>query len=103
MTVDDYYKLAWDFGSNLTMLKLLTKYAKAAASEADSNAEKDSLLRLAEMCRDGQGHTMRAWEDLSKLADHCAGQAYGWPSAPAQVIAMARHWEDLSEEAAENF
>ncbi len=103
MTADDYCKFATDFDSNPTMLKLVSKFALEAAENTDVRADRGALLQVAEACKDGQGRVMREWDDLSRIADYCAGQAHGRPSAPAQVISMASHWEELTGEAVENF
>ncbi len=103
MTADDFYKFAEDFDSNPTMLKLVSKYAKEAADETDSTEEKGALLRLEWMCRDGQGRTMRDWENLSRVADYCSGQSRGRRESPGYVVSMGKRWEQLANEALESF
>lgn len=71
----------------------------------DSTKAKDrgALYNLVAVCEQGQGRTMRAWDDLSKIVDYCSGQAHGRPGSPSYVIAMGKWWEELTTEAVESF
>jgi hypothetical protein len=105
LSVDDYYSLAEKYDDNPTMLRFVAKYAKEAADDMDSTQAKDrgALYQLAQVCSQGQGRTMRAWDDLSHIADYCSGQARAKRGTPAHTISMGKWWEQLSGEAVENF
>lgn len=105
LSVDDYYSLAEKYDDNPTMLRFVAKYAKEAADDMDSTQAKDrgALYQLAQVCSQGQGRTMRAWDDLSHIADYCSGQARTRRDTPTHTISMGQWWEQLSGEAVENF
>ena len=87
------------------MLRFVAKYAKEAADDMDSTQAKDrgALYQLAQVCSQGQGRTMRAWDDLSRIADYCSGQTRNRRDTPTHTISMGQWWEQLSGEAVENF
>lgn len=104
MEPDDFYKMAERFDENPTMLRLLSKFAKGAAEDADDRKSRAAFNEIAMTCADGLGSVMRAWDGLSQIADYCSGQAHGGRrNSPEQVIAMGRWWEQLAGETVENF
>lgn len=104
LTANDYYALADKYDGNVTMLKLLAKYAREAASEPDrERAERGALYMLADQCRDGQGKVVSNWDALSKIADYCSGQSRGRRDKPVHIISMGEWWEQLSSQTIENF
>lgn len=105
LSVDDYYSLAEKYDDNPTMPRFVAKYAKEAADDMDSTQAKDrgALYQLAQVCSQGQGRTMRAWDDLSRIADYCSGQTRNRRDTPTHTISMGQWWEQLSGEAVENF
>ena len=105
LSVDDYYSLVARYDDNPTMIRFVAKYAKEAADDMDSTQAKErgSLYHLAQVCSQGQGRTMRAWDDLSRIADYCSGQARERRDTPTHTIIMGQRWEQLSGEAVNNF
>lgn len=104
MTPDDYYKMAERFDGNATMTRMISRYAKDAAEDADDHKSRAALHEIAVTCADGLGSVMRAWDGLSQIADYCSGRSSrGRRNAPEQVIAMGKWWEQLSADAVENF
>lgn len=104
MTPDDYYALLDKYDNNSTMLRLIGKYAQAAADDTtDDRAARGALLQVAQACKDGQGNVMRAWDSISQVADYCSGQAHGRREKPGYVISMGEKWEQLATEAIDNF
>ena len=105
LSADDFYSLVEKYDDNPTMLRLVARYAKEAADDMDSTQAKDrgALYQLYQVCSQGQGRTMRAWDDLSHIADYCSGQARNRRDTPTHTISMGQWWEQLSGEAVENF
>ena len=105
LSVDDFYSLAEKYDDNPTMLRFVAKFAKETADDMDSTQAKGrgALHYLVEVCEQGQGRTMRAWDDLSKIVDYCSGNAHDRPGSPSYVIAMGKWWEELAGEAVESF
>lgn len=105
LSADDFYSLAGKYDDNPTMLRIVAKFAKETADDMDSTQAKDrgALYQLVAVCSQGQGRTMRAWDDLSKIVDYCSGQAHGRKESPGYVVSMGKWWEELSGEAVENF
>lgn len=105
LSADDFYSLVKKYDDNPTMLRLVARYAKEAADDMDSTQAKDrgALYQLYQVYSQGQGRTMRAWDDLSHIADYCSGQAKAKRDTPTHTISMGKWWEQLSGEAVENF
>ena len=105
LSADDFYSLVDKYDDNPTMLRFVAKYAKETADDMDSTQAKDrgALYQLYRVCSQGQGRTMRAWDELSHIADYCSGQARARRDTPAHTISMRKWWEQLSGEAVENF
>lgn len=105
LSVDDYYSLVARYDDNPTMIRFVAKYAKEAADDMDSTQAKErgALYHLAQVCSQGQGRTMRAWDDLSRIADYCSGQSRARRDTPAHTVSMGQRWEQLSGEAVNNF
>ena len=105
LSVDDYYSLVARYDDNPTMIRFVAKYAKEAADDMDSTQAKDrgALYQLAQVCSQGQGRTMRAWDDLSHIVDYCSGQTRNRRDTPTHTISMGKWWEQLSGEIVENF
>lgn len=103
MTAEDYKQMAAKYDGNSTMTRLLSKFARDAAGVSDNVREKAALNAIAVTCADGLSSTMRQWDALEKISARCSGQAReGRTSAPAQIVAMSGHWEELTAEALEN-
>lgn len=105
LSADDFYSLAEKYDNNPTMLRFVARYAKGAADDMDSTQAKDrgALYQLAQVCSQGQGRTMRAWDDLSHIVDYCSGQTRNRRDTPTHTISMGKWWEQLSGEIVENF
>lgn len=104
LEADDYYKLAERFDEKPTMLRLLAKFAKAAAENTDDRKSRAALNEIALTCADGMGSVMRSWDSISTIADYCSGQTHrGRRNSPEQVIAMGKWWEELSQDTVKNF
>ena len=104
MTASDYISMVERFNDNATMTRMISKFARDAASGTDDLREKAALNAIAVTCADGLNSTMRAWDDLSRIADHCSGQfRKGAAERPEHIINMGAHWEDLSADALERF
>lgn len=105
LSADDFYSLVEKYDDNPTMLRLVARYAKEAADDMDITQAKDrgALYQLYQVCSQGQGRTMRAWDDLSHIADYCSGQARARRDTPTHTISMGKWWEQLSGDTVENF
>lgn len=105
LSTDDFYSLVGKYDDNPVMLRFVAKYAKEAADDMDSTQAKErgALYHLAQVCSQGQGRTMRAWDDLSRIADYCSGQSRARRDTPAHTVSMGQRWEQLSGEAVNNF
>ena len=105
LSADDFYSLVEKYDDNPTMLRFVARYAKEAADDMDSTQAKDrgALYQLAQVCGQGQGRTMRAWDDLSHIVDYCSGQTRNRRDTPTHTISMGKWWEQLSGEMVENF
>ena len=97
MTSADYSAFAVKFDNNGTMLRLVARYSGEAAKNTEDRAEAANLNAIALTCRDGQGRTLREWDNLSALADRCSGQsATGMRGGADHIANMAAHWEDVA-------
>lgn len=108
LSADDYYSLVNKFDSNITMLRLIAKYAKDAAAEAETNRDDRTRMALNVLCSEigkGKNKTMRAFDDLVQISSYCSGRGGGGTqrTTPAHTVAMAGKWEELSGNAVENF
>lgn len=105
LSVDDYYSFVERYDDNPTMLRFVAKYAKEAADDMDSTRAKDrgALYHLYRVCSQGQSRTMRAWDELSRIADYCSGQSRERRDRPTITISMGQRWERLTGEAVEKF
>ena len=105
LSADDFYSLVEKYDDNPTMLRFVARYAKEAADDMDRTQAKDrgALYQLAQVCSQGQGRTMRAWDDLSRIVDYCSGQTRNRRDTPTHTISMGKWWEQLSGEIVENF
>lgn len=105
LSADDYYSIAEKYEDNPTMLKLVAKYAKESADDMESTQAKErgALYHLASVCSQGQSRTMRAWDELSKIADYCSGQTRDRRDTPTHTLNMSKWWERLAGEAVEGF
>ena len=104
LTANDFYALAEKYDDNPTMLRLLAKYARDAASDpSNDQATRGALYMLSERCADGCGAVMGNWDALSQIADYCSGQAHERTGSPSYTLSMSEWWEQLSGEAVENF
>ena len=105
LSADDFYSLVEKYDDNPTMLRFVARYAKEAADDMDRTQAKDrgALYQLAQVCSQGQGRTMRAWDDLSHIVDYCSGQTRNRRDTPTHTISMGKWWEQLSGEIVENF
>lgn len=105
LSADDFYSLVEKYDDNPTMLRFVARYAKEAADNMDRTQAKDrgALYQLAQVCSQGQGRTMRAWDDLSHIVDYCSGQTRNRRDTPTHTISMGKWWEQLSGEIVENF
>lgn len=104
LTPDDYFSLVDRYDNNPTMLRLVAKYAREAADDmTDDRAGQGALLQVAHVCKDGQSGVLRAWDELSSVADYCSGQAHGRKEDPGYVVSMGKWWEQLAGKVVENF
>ena len=105
LSTDDFYSLVEKYDDNPTMLRFVARYAKEAADDMDRTQAKDrgALYQLAQVCSQGQGRTMRAWDDLSRIADYCSGQTRDRRDTPTHTISMGKRWEQLAGESVANF
>ena len=105
LSADDFYSLVEKYDDNPTMLRIVARYAKEAAAGMDKTQAKDrgALYQLAQVCSQGQGRTMRAWDDLSRIADYCSGQTRDRRDTPTHTISMGKRWEQLAGESVVNF
>ena len=105
LTPDDYYSLAEKYDGNVTMLRLLSKYAADAATDADSRNDRVSLTVLSQECANGTGKTLKAWDDLMATVNYCSGRGGNGSKRqiPGVVERMGEWWEQLAGEIIENF
>ena len=103
LSAADYSAFVEKYDSNATMLKLIAHYAHEAAGATENRQEAAALNSIAVTCQSGQGAVLRAWDDLSKVADYCSGQKYdGAREQPTHIVNMSARWEQFSG-AVENF
>ena len=105
LSADEYADFAEKYDSNPTMLRFVAKYAREAADTMkDDPKARATLNSVAMACQDGRSAPLRAWDDLSKICDHCSGQSRkGVTERPEHIINMGAHWAELSAEAIQNF
>lgn len=105
LTADDYYSLAEKYDGNVTMLRLLSKYAADAATDADNRKDRAALTVLSRECANGTGKTLKAWDDLMTTVNYCSGRGGTGrrQQTPGVVAHMGEWWEQLSGEIVENF
>lgn len=105
LTADDYYSLAEKYDGNVTMLRLLSKYAADAATDADNRKDRAALTVLSHECANGTGKTLKAWDDLMTTVNYCSGRGGTCrrQQTPGVVAHMGEWWDELSGEIIENF
>ena len=105
LTPDDYYSLAEKYDGNVTMLRLLSKYAADAATDADNRKDRAALTVLSRECANGTGKTLKAWDDLMTTVNYCSGRGGSGNRRPTPgvTLSMGEWWEQLSGEIIENF
>ena len=105
LTADDYYSLAEKYDGNVTMLRLLSKYAADAATDADNRKDRAALTVLSRECANGTGKTLKAWDDLMTTVNYCSGRGGTCrrQQTPGVVAHMGEWWDELSGEIIENF
>lgn len=55
-------------------------------------------------CKDGNRTAMRAFDELSQVANRCSGQRYdGCKDSTAVIVEMGARWEELTANAIEEF
>lgn len=55
-------------------------------------------------CKDGNSTAMRAFDELSQVANRCSGQRYdGCKDSTAVIVEMGARWEELTANAIEEF
>lgn len=55
-------------------------------------------------CKDGNNTAMRAFDELSQVANRCSGQRYdGCKDSNAVIVEMGARWEELTANAIEEF
>lgn len=103
MTAADYAAFAEKYSGNPTMLKLIAAHANTAAATAEPQ-ERAVLNRVYNDCKDGNSATLRAWNELSQVANRCSGQRYeGCKDSPAVIVEMGARWDALTANAIEDF
>ena len=103
MTEADYAAFAEKSSGNHTMLKLIAAHANAAAATAEPQ-ERAVLNLVYNDCKDGNSTAMRAFDELSQVANRCSGQRYdGCKDSTAVVVEMGARWEELTANAIEEF
>ena len=105
LTADDYYSLAEKYDGNVTMLRLLSKYAADAATDADNRKDRAALTVLSRECANGTGKTLKAWDDLMTTVNYCSGRGGTCrrQQTPGVVAHMGEWRDELSGEIIENF
>lgn len=105
LTVEDYYSFAERYGSNTTMLRVISKYALDASENADNTKDAVALRILSDNCKTGMGTVSRAWNELEGVASYCSGRGGSSRTAidPTHIISMGKWWEELAGQAIENF
>jgi hypothetical protein len=105
LTADDYYSLAEKYDGNATMLRLLSKYAADAATDADNRKDRVALTVLSQECANGTGKTLKAWDDLMTTVNYCSGRGGNGSRriTPGVAAHMGEWWDQLSGEIIENF
>lgn len=105
LTADDYYSLAEKYDGNATMLRLLSKYAADAATDADNRKDRVALTVLSQECANGTGKTLKAWDDLMTTVNYCSGRGGNGNRriTPGVAAHMGEWWDQLSGEIIENF
>lgn len=103
MTAADYVAFAEKYSGNHTMLKLIAAHANAAAATAEPQ-ERAVLNLVYNDCKDGNSTAMRAFDELSQVANRCSGQRYdGCKDSTAVIVEMGARWEELTANAIEEF
>ncbi len=104
LSANDYYAMAEKYNGNPTMLRILAKYTKEAADNPEMQRnERIALHELVERCQNGYNALLQTWDDLSKVADYCSGQAHKRPGSPAYTVSMGERWEQLAGDTVESF
>lgn len=108
LNVDDFHSLADRYmeEDNLTMVRLLSKYARETADEMGDrgqSSQRGALYHLANSCSQYKNRWLQAWDSLSTTADYCGGRCIERRNPPGHTVAMGKRWEQLAGEAIANF
>lgn len=99
LSAADYSEFLSRFDGNSTMLRLVSHYAHKAAEATDNRKEAAALNAVSLACQSGQNAVMRAWDELSGVADRF-GRA---KDNPELFSTMSARWEETTGAAIENF
>ena len=100
-----FYSLAEKYDGNVTMLRLLSKYAADAATDADNRKDRVALTVLSQDCAKGTGKILKAWDSMMTAANYCSGRGGSGNRriTPSVTLSMGEWWDQLSDEIVENF
>ena len=101
LTSADYSAFLEKYDNNPTMLKLIAHYAHEAAEVTDNRKEAATLNAVSLACQSGQSAIMRAWDELSNVADKCGGSRA--KRSPELLVTMGARWEEITGAAVEDF
>lgn len=89
--------------SRSSILRRPAAHANAAAATAEPQ-ERAVLNLVYNDCKDGNSTAMRAFDELSQVANRCSGQRYdGCKDSTAVIVEMGARWEELTANAIEEF
>lgn len=101
MTATDYEYMAAQYKDNRTMLRMISKYAHAAAVKTEDQQTKASLLNLVNRIKTIDEEKLEALNVLEKMVNACTGTGiHGTDKVPIELIATkAARWEELTKAA----
>ncbi len=96
----DFCSLADKHADNPTMLRIIEKYAKEAANNANGGtADRETLHVLCSKISSGQRRALNDFDALCRTADYCSGRVGTYRSSHA--VTMSKKWEQLSSSVTE--
>lgn len=104
LRVDEIEHLLGLYSDNVTMTRIIGKYAKTAADGEKDHEKRRRLEMIARKVDEGANSILAAWDGLLEAAKVCSGRSRGEAKPdPSFVHTIAKRWEQMTEGTVESF
>lgn len=104
LRIDEIEHLLDLYSDNVTMSRIIGKYAKTAADGEKDHEKRRRLEMIARKVDEGANIVLAAWDGLLEAVRVCSGRSRGEAKPdPSFVHTIAKRWEQLTEDTVESF